>query len=63
MQLSESESVHTVYIANTYPDSNDRIGQSEIWVGDDIEPYANTSSNPGLKQCYDKVFDSGFFEL
>ena len=63
LQLSESESVHTVYIANRYDDSNNRIGQSEIWVGDDTKPYATSSSNPGLKQCNDKVFDSGFFEL
>ena len=63
IQLHQSENVHTVYVENRLYCCSNRLGQIEIWIGNDTKRFATQSSSPGLTQVHDKIFDTGFFEL
>ena len=62
--LTKSQSIHTAFVQNR-GDGNclSRILRAEIWVGDDMTPYAHQLPSPDLQQAFTYVYDSGFFEL
>ena len=58
-QLVTQATIHAFFFANRADCCSERLGKTELWIGNDTTPYSTT----GLTMCSQPIYDTGLYPV